>query len=46
MLAAVANTLLKAGFAISFGSRGLKPRIALVLGATAATGLAWMVLNR
>mgnify|MGYP001570357992 CR=1 FL=1 len=46
VLAAVANTLLKAGLAISLGSRGLKPRIAVVLGATAATGLAWMIAHR
>ncbi len=46
VLAAVANTLLKAGLAITLGSRGLKPRIASVLGATAATGLAWMFFKR
>jgi len=44
VLAAVANTLLKAGLAISLGSRGLKVRIAAVLGATAVTGLAWLLL--
>lgn len=43
VLAAVANTLLKAGLAVAFGGRGLKWRIALVLGATAVIGVAWML---
>ena len=46
VLAAVANTLLKAGLAISLGSRGLKLRIAVVLGATAAVGAGWLLLVR
>jgi uncharacterized membrane protein (DUF4010 family) len=45
-LAAVANTLLKAGLAMSLGSRGLKVRIAVVLGLTAACGVVWMVTAR
>ena len=45
VLAAVSNTLLKAGMAIVLGSRGLKIRIAIVLGATAALGVAWMFLG-
>jgi uncharacterized membrane protein (DUF4010 family) len=44
VLAATANTLLKAGLAITLGSRGLKQRIAIVLGLTAATGTAWLLL--
>lgn len=43
VLAAIANTLLKAGLAISLGSPGLRLRVALVLGATAAGGAAWLV---
>ncbi len=46
VLATVANTLLKAGLAITLGSSGLKRRIAVVLGLTAATGVAWVILNR
>jgi uncharacterized membrane protein (DUF4010 family) len=44
VLAATANTLLKAGLALTLGSRGLKQRIAVVLGLTAATGIAWLLL--
>lgn len=40
-VAAVANTLLKAGLAVALGSTGLRRRIVLVLGATAAAGTAW-----
>jgi uncharacterized membrane protein (DUF4010 family) len=46
VLAAIANTLLKAGLAISLGSPGLRRRIAVVLGATAVTGTAWLLLAR
>lgn len=46
VLAAVSNTLLKGGMAMTLGSRGMKPRIALVLGATAAIGVAWMVATK
>lgn len=46
VLAAIANTLLKAGLAISLGSPGLRRRIAVVLGATAASGAAWLVFVR
>jgi len=42
-VAAVANTLLKAGLAVALGSPGLRRRIAVVLGATAAAGTAWAV---
>ena len=42
VLAAVSNTLLKAGMGITLGSRGLKIRLALVLGATAVVGVVWM----
>lgn len=45
VLAAVSNTLLKAGMAIALGSAGLKTRIAIVLGATAAVGVAWMFVG-
>lgn len=44
VLAAVSNTLLKGGMAVTIGSPGLKRRIAVVLGATAATGALWLVL--
>ena len=42
VLAAVSNTLLKAGMGIVLGSAGLKVRLAIVLGLTAAVGVAWM----
>ncbi|MGH7960133.1 MAG: MgtC/SapB family protein [Opitutaceae bacterium] len=45
VLAAVSNTLLKAGMATGLGSRGLKVRIGIVLGATAAVGVAWMLFG-
>lgn len=45
VLAAVSNTLLKAGMAIALGSRGLKVRVGIVLGATAAVGIAAMFLS-
>lgn len=38
ILAAIANTLLKAGMGITLGSPGLKTRLAIILGATAALG--------
>lgn len=44
VLAAVANTLLKAGMGIMLGSRGLKLRLAVVLGVTGAIGVGWIVL--
>jgi len=40
-VAAIANTLLKAGLAIALGSKGLRQRITLVLGSTAVTGAVW-----
>lgn len=40
IIAAVANSLLKAGFAISLGSPLLRKQISLVLGLTAAAGVA------
>lgn len=45
VLAAVANSLLKAGLAISLGSPALRRRVAAVLGLTAVTGIAgvWLV---
>ncbi len=46
VVAAIANTLLKAGLAISLGSPGLKRRVALVLGAVAASGTAWLWFAR
>lgn len=42
VLAAVSNTLLKAGMGIVLGSTGLKVRLAIVLGLTATLGVAWM----
>jgi uncharacterized membrane protein (DUF4010 family) len=38
IVAAIANTLLKAGFAVTLGSAGVRLRILLVLGLTAAAG--------
>lgn len=43
VLAAVSNTILKAGMAIALGSAGLRWRIGGVLGATMAIGVAWLV---
>ena len=40
IIAAVANSLIKAAFAVSLGSRELRLPVALVLGATAAVGVA------
>jgi uncharacterized membrane protein (DUF4010 family) len=45
MLAAVSNTLLKGGMAAALGSTGLKWRIGIVLGATAAAGVASMFFS-
>ena len=45
-VAAIANTLLKAGLAAAFGSAGLRRRITLVLGATATAGAAWALTTR
>ena len=42
ILAAVSNTLLKAGMAVVLGSTGLRWRIGIVLGITAAAGVATM----
>lgn len=39
IVAAIANTLLKAGFAVALGSPGVRVRTALALGATAAAGV-------
>lgn len=44
ILAAVSNTLLKAGMAVALGSAGLKIRVAIVLGLTAAIGIGLMFL--
>lgn len=45
IVAAIANSLLKAGFALSLGSPALKREVALVLGATAVAGIGslWLV---
>jgi uncharacterized membrane protein (DUF4010 family) len=45
VLAAVSNTLLKAGMALVLGSTGLKWRIGAVLGTTAAIGVAAMFVK-
>jgi uncharacterized membrane protein (DUF4010 family) len=45
IVAAVGNSLLKAGLAISLGSPVLRREVALVLGATAATGIAALWLG-
>ena len=45
VLAGVANTLLKAGLAISLGSSALRLRTAIVLGATAVIGIGWMFIG-
>ncbi len=44
VLAAVSNTLLKGGMGLALGSSGLRPRVGLVLGATALAGVAWMLV--
>jgi hypothetical protein len=45
IVGAVANSILKAGFAISLGSPALRREVTLVLGATAVCGLAslWLL---
>jgi len=45
VLAAVSNTLLKAGIAFALGSPGLKWRIASLLGLTAAIGGGWILFG-
>jgi uncharacterized membrane protein (DUF4010 family) len=45
ILAAVSNTLLKAGMAVVLGSPGLKLRIGIVLGATMVLGVLWMFVG-
>ena len=45
VLAAISNTLLKAGMAAVVGSPGLKLRVGVVLGVTAAIGVAWLILR-
>jgi uncharacterized membrane protein (DUF4010 family) len=45
VLAAVGNTLLKGGMGIMLGSRGLKIRLALVLGLTAVLGVVWILVG-
>jgi uncharacterized membrane protein (DUF4010 family) len=45
VVAAISNTLLKAGMAALVGSRGLKLRMAIVLGATAAVGVVWVIVR-
>lgn len=45
ILAAVSNTLLKTGMSIALGSRGLKVRIGIVLGATAIVGVITMFFS-
>ncbi len=45
VLAAMSNTLLKAGMALTLGSPGLRWRVGIVLGATALVGAAWMLLG-
>ena len=42
VLAAISNTLLKTGMAVVLGSRGVKVRIGIVLGATMLVGVLWM----
>lgn len=44
ILAAVSNTLLKAGLAVALGSPGLRTRVALVLGCTMLAGVGAMML--
>lgn len=42
VLAAVSNTLLKAGMGMALASPGVRIRLAIVLGLTAVIGIAWM----
>jgi uncharacterized membrane protein (DUF4010 family) len=44
VLAAISNTLLKTGLAVSLGSPGLRKRVAVVLGLTMLAGVVAMVL--
>ena len=44
VIAAVANSLLKAGLAAALGAPVLRRRVGLVLGATAAVGAGWVWL--
>ncbi len=44
VLAAAGNSLLKATLAVTLGGGALRPRVALVLGATAAIGATWVWL--
>lgn len=44
VLAAVANSLLKAGLAVTLGSAALRARVGLVLGSTAGVGALWVWL--
>jgi uncharacterized membrane protein (DUF4010 family) len=46
MVAAIANTLIKAGMAVALGSPGLRWRIGAVLGATTAIGIGWVLIGR
>jgi uncharacterized membrane protein (DUF4010 family) len=46
VLAAVSNTLLKTGMAAMLGSRGLKWRVGIVLGATALIGTGWIMFGQ
>jgi uncharacterized membrane protein (DUF4010 family) len=45
VVAAVSNTLAKAGIAVVLGSPGLKVRIGIVLGATLAVGALWVLFG-
>ena len=45
VLAAISNTLLKAGLGVTLGSPGLRSRVALVLGLTASAGTAWLLAS-
>ena len=44
VVAAISNTLLKTGMAITLGSPGLRWRVGAVLGATIGVGVAWLWL--
>jgi uncharacterized membrane protein (DUF4010 family) len=46
VLAAVANSLLKAGLAFSLGAPLLRRHVAVVLGLTALAGVGWLVAGR
>jgi hypothetical protein len=44
-VAAISNTLLKGGMALSLGTPGLRGRVGIVLGVTAVAGAWWLLIG-